>query len=261
MGEAFVRIEGLSKVYRVQNQPVEALKNVSLSVEKGEIFGVIGLSGAGKSTLVRCINLLETPSSGRVLLGDQDLSLLSKEQLRLRRQKVGMIFQHFNLLEQATVLENVCFPLKIRGIPRHERVERAKELLKQVGLSEKLDAYPSQLSGGQKQRVAIARVLANEPDLILCDEATSALDPQTTRTILNLLREINRRTGITIIVITHEMRVIQELCHRVAVLDKGALKEIGTVEEVFLSPKTSAARRLLLIEQSQQEEEAEEHVG
>ncbi len=259
MGVPHIEIKDLSKNYIAKNGSVEALKNISLSIYQNDIFGVIGLSGAGKSTLIRCLNLLEHPSSGDVLINGESLLGLSREQLRLRRQKIGMIFQHFNLLEQRTVLDNVCFPLEIRRIPLKQRREKAWSLLKQVGLDDKAKAYPSQLSGGQQQRVAIARVLANEPDILLCDEATSALDPQTTRTILGLLKSINETMGITIVVITHEMKVIQEICNRVAVLDKGILKEQGSVSEVFEHPKTAAARRLLLIEQS--EKEGEEDVG
>ena len=232
---------------------MEALKGVFLSIGKGEIFGVIGLSGAGKSTLVRCMNLLERPDSGDVLLNGESLLALSKEQLRLRRQKIGMIFQHFNLLEQQTVLENVCFPLEIRGIPKKERREKALELLDKVGLADKAKAYPSQLSGGQKQRVAIARVLANEPDILLCDEATSALDPETTQTILKLLKTIRDSLGITIVVITHEMRVIQQVATRVAVLDGGVVQEEGDVDALFAHPKTRAAKRLLLMADEEEE--------
>ena len=190
MAQSYLEVHNLCKTFSAKNGSVEALGGVSLSIGKGEIFGVIGLSGAGKSTLVRCMNLLERPDSGDVLLNGESLLKLNKEQLRLRRQKIGMIFQHFNLLEQQTVLENVCFPMEIRGIPKKERREKALELLKKVGLAEKAKAYPAQLSGGQKQRVAIARVLANEPEILLCDEATSALDPETTQTILRLLKTI-----------------------------------------------------------------------
>ena len=227
-GDSMVQPDGtVCKTFSAKNGSVEALRGVSLSIGKGEIFGVIGLSGAGKSTLVRCMNLLERPDSGDVLLNGESLLKLNKEQLRLRRQKIGMIFQHFNLLEQQTVLENVCFPMEIRGIPKKERREKALELLKKVGLSEKAKAYPAQLSGGQKQRVAIARVLANEPEILLCDEATSALDPETTQTILRLLKTIRDTLGITIVVITHEMRVIQQVCTRVAVLDGGLVQPGG----------------------------------
>lgn len=253
MAETYLEIRNLYKTFSAKNGSVEALKGVSLSIGKGEIFGVIGLSGAGKSTLVRCMNLLERPDSGDVLLNGESLLALNKEQLRLRRQKIGMIFQHFNLLEQQTVLENVCFPVEIRGIPKKERREKALALLEKVGLAEKAKAYPSQLSGGQKQRVAIARVLANEPDILLCDEATSALDPETTQTILRLLKTIRDSLGITIVVITHEMRVIQQVATRVAVLDGGSVQEEGSVVEIFDHPKSRAAKRLLLIADEEEE--------
>ena len=253
MAQSYWEVHNLCKTFSAKNGSVEALRGVSLSIGKGEIFGVIGLSGAGKSTLVRCMNLLERPDSGDVLLNGESLLKLNKEQLRLRRQKVGMIFQHFNLLEQQTVLENVCFPMEIRGIPKKERREKALELLKKVGLVEKAKAYPAQLSGGQKQRVAIARVLANEPEILLCDEATSALDPETTQTILRLLKTIRDTLGITIVVITHEMRVIQQVCTRVAVLDGGLVQEEGSVSEVFAAPKSKAARRLLLMADEEEE--------
>ena len=253
MAQSYLEVQNLCKTFSAKNGSVEALRGVSLSIGKGEIFGVIGLSGAGKSTLVRCMNLLERPDSGDVLLNGESLLKLNKEQLRLRRQKIGMIFQHFNLLEQQTVLENVCFPMEIRGVPKKERREKALELLKKVGLAEKAKAYPAQLSGGQKQRVAIARVLANEPEILLCDEATSALDPETTQTILRLLKTIRDTLGITIVVITHEMRVIQEVCTRVAVLDGGLVQEEGSVSEVFAAPKSKAARRLLLMADEEEE--------
>ena len=253
MAQSYLEVHNLCKTFSAKNGSVEALRGVSLSIGKGEIFGVIGLSGAGKSTLVRCMNLLERPDSGDVLLNGESLLKLNKEQLRLRRQKIGMIFQHFNLLEQQTVLENVCFPMEIRGIPKKERREKALELLKKVGLAEKAKAYPAQLSGGQKQRVAIARVLANEPEILLCDEATSALDPETTQTILRLLKTIRDTLGITIVVITHEMRVIQQVCTRVAVLDGGLVQEEGSVSEVFAAPKSKAARRLLLMADKEEE--------
>lgn len=243
----YIEIRNLSKRFSAQNGTVEALKEVSLSIPQNEIFGVIGLSGAGKSTLVRCINLLERPDSGEIYIAGENLLTLDKEQLRLRRQKIGMIFQHFNLLEQQTALNNICFPMEIRGIPARERKEKAIELLRKVGLEDKADAYPSQLSGGQKQRVAIARILANEPDILLCDEATSALDPETTKTILRLLKTIHDTMGITVVIITHEMAVIQEICTQVAVLDNGVVQECGSVAEIFVHPKSNAARRLLLI--------------
>lgn len=252
METAYIEIRNLSKTYSVKNGTVKALKSVSLSIPKNEIFGVIGLSGAGKSTLIRCFNLLEKPDAGEVFIDGQNLLTLSKEQLRLRRQKMGMIFQHFNLLEQQNVLDNVCFPLEIRGIPKKERKEKALDLLCKVGLEEKAGVYPSQLSGGQKQRVAIARVLANEPDILLCDEATSALDPETTKNILELLKNIHDTMGITIVIITHEMRVIQEICTQVAVLDQGTVQECGSVTEVFENPASKAARRLLLMRETEE---------
>lgn len=251
MNNTYITLNAICKRYIAKNGTVEALKNVSLSIPKNEIFGVIGLSGAGKSTLVRCINLLERPDAGEIIIDGENLLQLSKEELRLRRQKIGMIFQHFNLLEQQTVLSNVCFPLEIRGIPRRERQKKALELLEKVGLAEKAQCYPSQLSGGQKQRVAIARVLANDPDILLCDEATSALDPETTKTILELLKKIHDTMGITVIVITHEMKVIQEICSSVAVLENGEVQEVGTVSELFTNPKSRAARRLLLLEEKE----------
>lgn len=257
MNQNYITLKKLSKRYSAKNGDVEALKEISLSIPENEIFGVIGLSGAGKSTLVRCINLLERPDSGEIIIDEENLLNLNSEQLRLRRQKIGMIFQHFNLLEQQTVLNNVCFPLEIRGITKKERRKKALELLEKVGLSDKADAYPSQLSGGQKQRVAIARVLANEPDILLCDEATSALDPETTKTILGLLKTIHDTMGITVIIITHEMKVIQEICTSVAVLENGEVQECGSVSDIFTSPKSKAAKRLLLLE----EKEEEEYVG
>lgn len=258
MEPAYIEIRNLSKTYTAKNGTVAALQSVSLSIPQNEIFGVIGLSGAGKSTLVRCLNLLERPDSGEIWVGGQNLLTLDREALRLQRQKIGMIFQHFNLLEQKTALDNVCFPLEVRHIPKQVRREQALGLLRQMGLEGKEHAYPSQLSGGQKQRVAIARVLANEPDILLCDEATSALDPETTKTILNLLKTIHRTMGITIVLITHEMRVIQEICTRVAVLDNGVVQEQGDVSEVFRHPNSQAAKRLLLMEEV---EEELKHVG
>lgn len=252
---AFIEIEHVSKTFDIKSSAVEALKDINLSIEKGEIFGVIGLSGAGKSTLVRCLNRLETPTSGKVIIGGENILELSGEALRKKRQSIGMIFQHFNLLMQRNVIDNVCFPMEIAGISKKEARIKAMEYLKTVDLAEKAYAYPVQLSGGQKQRVAIARVLASNPQIILCDEATSALDPQTTRTILELLKHINKEFGITIVVITHEMRVIEEICDRVAVLDHGRLEELGTVHEVFSNPKTNAAKRLILTKQSEQIEE------
>ena len=252
---AVIELEQVNKTYSGKNGDVQALKEVSLSVEEGEIFGVIGLSGAGKSTLVRCINLLERPESGQIRIGDRDISALSERELRLERQNIAMIFQQFNLLMQRTVLDNVCFPLEIAGLRKKEARKEALEFLRTVGLEQKAKAYPVQLSGGQQQRVAIARALASHPKIILCDEATSALDPQTTRTILDLLRKVNREYHITIVIITHEMRVITDICDRVAVLHHGRVAETGPVQEVFRNPKTKAARQLLLLRETEQLEE------
>lgn len=243
--EPMIQVENLCKSFFTKNGTVEAARNISFSIERGEIFGIIGLSGAGKSTLVRCLNLLERPTSGSVWVNGKNLTELSERELRKERQNIGMIFQHFNLLMQRTALDNVCFPMEIVGISKKEARKKALEYLKIVGLEEKALSYPSQLSGGQKQRVAIARVLASDPEILLCDEATSALDPQTTKSILELIRKINKEYGITVVVITHEMSVVQEICNRVAVLERGVLVESGTVEELFRSPKTEAARRLV----------------
>lgn len=243
---AIIELKNLKKTFDAKKSNVHALSDVSLSIEEGEIFGVIGLSGAGKSTLVRCMNLLEKPTSGEVWVDGKNLLSLSEKELRLMRREIGMIFQHFNLLMQRNVLDNVCFPMEIAGVKRREAREKAMKYLKIVGLEEKAKAYPVQLSGGQKQRVAIARTLASNPRIILCDEATSALDPQTTGTILSLLKQINKEYGITVVVITHEMRVVEEICDRVAVLNSGELAEIGPVKEVFHNPKSNAAKSLLL---------------
>ena len=244
--DPIIQVQHLCKTFQVKGNVVDAAKDISFDIERGDIFGIIGLSGAGKSTLVRCLNLLEQPTSGDVIVDGKNLTKLSDKELRLMRRDIGMIFQHFNLLMQKTVLDNVCFPMKITGVKGAKAKERAMELLRTVGLEDKANAYPAQLSGGQKQRVAIARVLANNPKILLCDEATSALDPQTTKSILGLLKSINEAYGITIVVITHEMAVVQEICHHVAVLDHGALAESGTVQELFRSPKTEAARKLIL---------------
>ena len=241
-----IELKHLGKIYSSASGSVEALKDVNLTIADGEIFGIIGLSGAGKSTLVRCINLLERPTSGEVLVDGQNIMTLSQKELLQVRRQIGMIFQGFNLLEQRTVLRNICFPLEISGTPKAEAKKRAEELLRVVGLSDKAASYPSQLSGGQKQRVAIARALATNPRYLLCDEATSALDPNTTRSILELLREINKTLGVTIIVITHEMKVIDQICDRVAVIDKSCIAEEGRVADVFTSPKSDIARELVL---------------
>ena len=222
-----------------------ALQEVSIAIAPGEIFGIIGLSGAGKSTLVRCINLLERPDSGRVLFHGRDLMGLDAKSLRAQRRKISMIFQSFNLLDQRTALDNICFPMELAGVPRKQARQRAMELLETVGLPDKAGAYPVQLSGGQKQRIAIARALASDPEVLLCDEATSALDPKTTDAILNLLQEINQKRGITVIIITHQMSVIEQICNRVAILDSGCVAEIGDVESVFSNPQSDAGRRLV----------------
>ena len=252
--EPMIQVENLCKRFNTKGGTVEAAKNISFSIEKGEIFGIIGLSGAGKSTLVRCLNLLERPTSGTVRVNGKNLTELSEKELRKERQKIGMIFQHFNLLMQRTALDNVCFPMEIAGIKKAEARKKALEYLKIVGLEEKALSYPSQLSGGQKQRVAIARVLASDPQILLCDEATRALDPQTTKAILELIKEINRDYGITVVVITHEMSVVQEICDKVAVLERGALVETGTVEELFRNPKTDEAKKLVFSGRTQIQE-------
>jgi len=240
----FIQIKDLQKDFKSKNDTVTALSGINLNIDKGTIFGIIGMSGAGKSTLVRCINFLERPTKGTIIIGDKDLSLLSDSDLRGVRQNIGMIFQHFNLLMQRTVEDNISFPLEIAGYSKREGRKRAGELLDLVGLSDKRKAYPSQLSGGQKQRVAIARALATNPQILLCDEATSALDPTTTRSILALLKDINKRFGITIIIITHEMAVVEEICSHVAIIDNGVLAEVGKVEDVFRNPRTEAGKKL-----------------
>ena len=238
-----IEIRNLAKTYHGAEGDFTAVKNINLTINDGDIFGIIGLSGAGKSTLVRCINLLEVPTEGDVLVDGKSMLSLSRRELLAARQKIGMIFQGFNLLSQRTALDNITFPLEIAGVKRAQAVKRARELLDMVGLADKERSYPSQLSGGQKQRVAIARALATEPHVLLCDEATSALDPTTTVQILDLLREINQRLGVTIVVITHEMRVIEKICNRVAVIDASEIAEEGLVSEVFLRPKSAIARR------------------
>ncbi len=240
-----IQIEHLSKTFGSGEHAVAALQDVSLQVQAGEIFGIIGLSGAGKSTLVRCINVLERPESGRILFHRQDLLALTGKQLRAQRRKISMIFQSFNLLDQRTALDNICFPLELAGVSRRQAKKQAAALLETVGLPDKANAYPSQLSGGQKQRIAIARALASDPEVLLCDEATSALDPTTTESILALLQKINKERGITVILITHQMSVIEQICHRVAILDHGAVAEIGAVEDVFSNPASPAGRKLV----------------
>lgn len=240
-----IKLEDVVKMFKTKTNTVQALKGINLNIAKGEIFGIIGLSGAGKSTIVRCMNLLERPTSGRVLVDGIDMMSLSKNELNKQRRDIAMIFQQFNLLMQRNCLENICFPLEIAGYPKDKAVERAKELLEIVELSDKAKAYPSQLSGGQKQRIAIARALATNPKVLLCDEATSALDPKTTRAILSLLKKINEEYGITIVVITHEMSVIQQICNSVAIIDNGVIAETGSVQDIFANPRTEAARKLV----------------
>ena len=241
-----IELINLSKTYSSASGDVEALRDINLTIHDGEIFGIIGLSGAGKSTLVRCINLLERPSAGQVIIDGKDMTALPRAELLQMRRRISMIFQGFNLLEQRSVLRNVTFPLEIAGVKRKEAAEKALSLLKVVGLEDKAAAYPAQLSGGQKQRVAIARALATDPRYLLCDEATSALDPNTTRSILDLLRQINRELGVTIVVITHEMKVIDQICDRVAVIDNSRIAEEGRVSEVFTSPQSEIAKELIL---------------
>jgi len=240
-----IEIKNLTKRFKVDGNTVVALDGIDLSIEKGDIYGIIGMSGAGKSTLVRTINYLEKPTEGSVHIDGVDLSGLKERQLRKMRSQIGMIFQGFNLLEQRNVLGNICFPLEISGVKGKKAKERARELLELVKLEDKEKAYPSQLSGGQKQRVAIARALATNPRILLCDEATSALDPQTTTSIINLLREINEKLGITIVIITHQMSVITDVCQKVAIIDSGKLVESGIVEDIFAKPKSDAAKELI----------------
>lgn len=243
--DTLISIEHLSKTYKSKNSTVHALNDINLEIRRGEIFGVIGLSGAGKSTLVRCINFLERPTAGRVLIDGSDLARLNTAGLNKIRQSVSMIFQQFNLLMQKTALENICFPLEIAKTPKAEAKARALELLELVGLSDKANSYPAQLSGGQKQRVAIARALATNPKVLLCDEATSALDPASTRSVLSLLKDINEKLGITIVIITHEMSVIEEICQRVAIIDKSQIAECGDVQEIFTRPQSHIAKTLV----------------
>ena len=244
--EPIIRLEGLGKQFSTANGTVTALEDINLEIKSGEIFGIIGLSGAGKSTLVRCINYLEVPTSGKVIFQDKNLSAMSDKQKRLARQSMGMIFQQFNLLSQRNVLQNICFPMEIAGTGRAEARKRAEELLALVGLEDRAKAYPAQLSGGQKQRVAIARAMATNPRVLLCDEATSALDPNTTKSILQLLKRINREMGVTVIVITHEMAVIEAICDKVAIIDHSHIAEVGKVSDLFSGPKSEIGRQLIL---------------
>ncbi len=240
-----IEIQNLTKTFPTSDGTVEALKNITLTIPDGEIYGIIGMSGAGKSTLVRSINLLEHPTEGRILIDGTDLTQLSEPELRAARRNITMIFQGFNLLMQRNCQKNVCFPMELAGVKRNEAMKRAAELLELVGLGDKRKAYPSQLSGGQQQRVAIARALATHPKILLCDEATSALDPQTTQSILSLIRDIHDKLGITVIVITHQMSVVEQICTRVAILDNGEVAEEGEVSKVFTSPRSKAAKRLV----------------
>lgn len=245
-----IRIENLSKEFKTKDGSFTALKNINLEIKKNDIFGIIGLSGAGKSTLVRCMNMLETPTEGKVYIDGVDITALKKKELMLLRREIGMIFQSFNLLMQRSVADNISFPLELAGVRRSKTRERVAELLDIVGLSEKSAAYPAQLSGGQRQRVAIARALATNPKILLCDEATSALDAMTTRSILKLLKDINKSMGVTIVVITHEMSVVRALCSRVAVIDSSRIVEVGSTNDVMCSPQSEIARRLIGLAES-----------
>lgn len=257
MSESIIQIQNLSKIFGSGASEVVALEHINLDIHAGEIFGIIGLSGAGKSTLVRCMNLLEQPTSGTIIVDGQKLAwmepagdgeklaLISEKELRLARRKITMIFQSFNLLMQRSCIKNICFPMELSGVPAAQARKRGLELLNLVGLADKADAYPAQLSGGQKQRIAIARALATNPKVLLCDEATSALDPTTTASILSLLKDLNQKLGVTVVIITHQMQVIEDICSQVAILDGGVIAESGAVEEIFSNPKTAAARKLV----------------
>jgi D-methionine transport system ATP-binding protein len=251
-----ITLSNVTKIYKAKNGNVTAVDNISLQIQEGEIFGIIGYSGAGKSSLIRLLNGLEKPTSGKVLVAGRDMGTIKGKELRQARQEIGMIFQHFNLLWSRTVRENIAFPLEIAGIPKEERMKRVDELIQLVGLEGRENAYPSQLSGGQKQRVGIARALANNPKVLLCDEATSALDPQTTDAILDLLVDINRRLGLTIVLITHEMHVIRKICDRVAVMENGKIVELGEVLQVFRKPQQPITKRF--VQQVTEPEETKE---
>ena len=240
-----IEIKNLYKTFHTKAGEVDALKDINLTINDGDIYGIIGMSGAGKSTLVRCINMLERPTGGQVIIDGKNMGLLSDKELREARRDITMIFQSFNLLMQRNCLKNVCFPMELAGMKKADAEKRAMELLELVGLPDKAKAYPAQLSGGQQQRVAIARALATNPKVLLCDEATSALDPNTTHSILSLIRDINKKLGITVVIITHQMSVVEEVCTHVAILDRGEVAEVGTVGEVFSSPKSAAGRRLV----------------
>ena len=257
MSDHIISLQGVTKEFDTRSGKVTALKDINLDVGRGDSYGIIGLSGAGKSTLVRTINLLEEPTEGKVIFDGNVLTGLRSRDLNLSRRKISMIFQQFNLLMQRDAIGNICFPLELAGVPRAEARAKAEELLKVVDLEDRAHSYPSQLSGGQKQRVALARALASDPEVILCDEATSALDPKTTRSILRLLRQINEERGITLVVITHEMEVIKQLCNKVAVIENGEIVERGDVEEIFARPKTKAARKLFFPDSSEDRETPE----
>lgn len=242
-----IQLSHIEKTYDSPSGPVKALKGIDLTIERGEIFGIIGLSGAGKSTLIRCINMLERPTAGKVIVDGQDMTVMSEKELRKARKNIGMIFQHFNLLSSATVYDNIAFPLRLSHTPEAEIKKKVLPLLELVGLADKAHQYPSQLSGGQKQRVGIARALASEPKVLLCDEATSALDPQTTRSILELIQDINRKLSLTVVVITHEMQVIKDICDKVAVIENGVIAEQGTVLEVFTNPQKPITRDFISV--------------
>ena len=257
MSETLIAVKNLVKEY---GNGVRALDQIDLEIGRGDIFGIIGMSGAGKSTLVRCLNNLEKPTEGTVEIQGRELSKMKGRTLRKERQKISMIFQHFNLLMQKNVLDNICFPLEIAGVKKKQAKERARELLEIVGLSDKAKSYPTQLSGGQKQRVAIARALTNNPDILLCDEATSALDPQTTQSILELLQTINKEYGITIVIITHEMSVVQKICNKVAILEKGKLAEAGAVTKIFANPESAVAKKMLFGDEGETKEMKGKHL-
>ena len=245
MAEPIIQIRDLTKTFGQGADAVHALEHISLNIQKGEIFGIIGLSGAGKSTLVRCINLLERPTAGSVVVDGQEMTQLTDRQLRKARQSIGMIFQGFNLLMQRTALDNICFPLELMGVSKAQARKKARELLEVVGLGDRENAYPAQMSGGQKQRIAIARALATDPKVLLCDEATSALDPTTTLSILELLKDLNQKLGVTVVIITHEMKVVERICHRVAILSGGVVAEQGEVAEIFANPQSEIGRQLV----------------
>jgi len=248
-----IRIQELSKMYITPSSKIVALENVNLQIQQGDIFGVIGFSGAGKSTLIRCLNRLEEPDSGKIMIAGQDITAMNKKELQLARRKIGMIFQQFNLLDAKTVFENVAFPLQVSNYPKKQIKSRVEEILDLVGLANKSKAYPLQLSGGQKQRVGIARALSNEPSVLLSDEATSALDPQTTYSILELLKDINQKLGLTIVLITHELDVLKHICNHMAVIEHGRIVETGVVEKFFLNPESDTAKRFISILQGFQE--------